>query len=100
MSAAMATVGMVGLGLLGHAVASRLREAGHSVIGYDVLADRRRALIALGGVAVESVAAVIERADPVCVALPSLAAVEDVVLGAAGLAAAGRSGQTIVQMST
>jgi putative dehydrogenase len=96
----MATVGIVGLGLLGHAVASRLRAAGHTVIGYDVVADRHRALVALGGVAVESVAAVTEGADPVCVVLPSLAAVEEVVLGAGGLAAAGRAGRTIIQMST
>ncbi len=96
----MATVGIVGLGLLGHAVASRLRAAGHDVVGYDVAADRGRALVALGGRAVESVATVAEGADPLCVVLPSLAAVEEVVLGATGLAAAGRSGQTIVQMST
>jgi 3-hydroxyisobutyrate dehydrogenase-like beta-hydroxyacid dehydrogenase len=96
----MTTVGIVGLGLLGHAVASRLHAAGHDVVGYDVVGDRRRGLGALGGRTVESVAAVAEGADPVCVVLPSLAAVEDVVLGAGGLAASGRAGQTIVQMST
>src|SRR5439155_724615 len=38
-------------------------------------------------------------ADPVCVVLPSLAAVEEIVLGARGLAAGAR-GPTVVQMST
>ena len=93
-------VGVVGLGLLGHAVASRLRAAGHDVIGHDVVPERVQALVALGGRAGGSVAGVVEAADPVCVVLPSLAAVEEVVLGPAGIAAAARRGRTVVQIST
>jgi 3-hydroxyisobutyrate dehydrogenase-like beta-hydroxyacid dehydrogenase len=93
-------VGVVGLGLLGHAVAARLRAAGHDVVGHDVVPDRVKALLALGGRAGESVAGVVDAADVVCVLLPSLAAVEDVVLGPAGIAAAARRGHTVVQMST
>jgi 3-hydroxyisobutyrate dehydrogenase-like beta-hydroxyacid dehydrogenase len=95
-----ATVGIVGLGLLGHAVASRLRAAGHPVVGHDLVTARADALVALGGRTVGSVAAVADAADVVCTILPSLAAVEEVVLGAAGLAATRRPGLTIVQMST
>ena len=93
-------VGIVGLGLLGHAVAARLRAAGHDVVGHDVAPDRVKALLALGGQAGGSVAGVVAAADLVCVLLPSLAAVEDVVLGPAGIAAAARRGHTVVQMST
>ncbi|PYO17650.1 MAG: hypothetical protein DMD85_23020, partial [Candidatus Rokuibacteriota bacterium] len=75
----MAGVGVVGLGLLGSAVAGRLRAAGREVIGYDVVAERNRALEAIGGRAAASVAAVAEAADPICVVLPSRSAVEDVV---------------------
>jgi len=95
----MAPVGLVGLGLLGSAVAGRLRAAGHEVVGHDVVTERNHALEAIGGRAVTSAAAVAEVADPVCVVLPSLAAVEEIVLGARGLAAAAR-GRTVVQMST
>lgn len=95
----MAPVGLIGLGLLGSAVAGRLRAAGHEVVGHDVVAERNRALEAIGGRAVASAAAVAEVADPVCVVLPSLAAVEEIVLGARGLAAGAR-GRTVVQMST
>src|SRR5205809_350432 len=98
----MATVGpvvIVGLGLLGSAVAGRLRAAGRDVVGHDVVPERNRALVAIGGRAVASAAAVAEAADPVCVVLPSLAAVEEIVLGARGLAAGAR-GPTVVQMST
>jgi 3-hydroxyisobutyrate dehydrogenase-like beta-hydroxyacid dehydrogenase len=93
-------VGVVGLGLLGHAVASRLRAAGHDVVGHDIVPERVKALVALGGRAGGSVAGVVEAADLVCVVLPSLGAVEDVVLGPGGVAASARRGQTVAQMST
>jgi L-threonate 2-dehydrogenase len=95
----MTPVGIVGLGLLGSAVAGRVRAAGRDVLGYDVLPDRQRALEAIGGRAAASAAAVAQTADPICVVLPSLAAVEEVVLGPRGLAATAR-GRTVVQMST
>ena len=96
----MATIGIVGLGLLGSAVAARLRGGGHDVVGHDVVAEKVRALEALGGQAAPSAEAVARAAEAVCVVLPSLAAVEDVVLGPRGLAVAGHAGQTIIQMST
>jgi len=94
------TVGIVGLGLLGHAVASRLRAAGHALCGTDVVPERVKAFEDLGGRALPSVTAVADAADPVLVLLPSLATVEDVILGPKGLLTAGRAGQTVVQMST
>ena len=96
----MATVGIVGLGLLGSAVASRLRAAGHDVVGYDVVAARVGALVAIGGRAAPSAEAVVKAVEAVCVVLPSLASVEDVVLGPRGLTASGRVDRTIIQMST
>jgi len=95
------TVGIVGLGLLGHAVASRLAAGGaYSVVGYDVVPERVAALEHLGSRAAPSAAAVAAEAEAICVVLPSLAAVEEVILGADGLVARGRAGQTIIQMST
>jgi 3-hydroxyisobutyrate dehydrogenase-like beta-hydroxyacid dehydrogenase len=96
------TVGVVGLGLLGHAVASRLlaaEDAAWDVLGYDIARDRVTDLVRLGGRGAASVAEAAE-ADVVCVVLPSLASVEEVVLGPDGLVARGRPGQTLVQMST
>jgi 3-hydroxyisobutyrate dehydrogenase-like beta-hydroxyacid dehydrogenase len=93
-------VGIVGLGLLGHAIAARLVEAGRRVVGYDVVAERRDALGKLGGEPVGSVAAACGAAEIVCTVLPSLEAVEDVILGRDGIVAHGRDGVTVVQMST
>jgi len=94
-------VGLIGLGLLGHAVASRLIAAGaYDVVGYDVVPERVAALERLGGRAAPSAAAVAAEAEAICVVLPSLAAVEEVILGADGLVARGPKGRTILQMST
>ncbi|HMH49803.1 MAG TPA: NAD(P)-dependent oxidoreductase [Candidatus Acidoferrum sp.] len=95
----MTAVGIIGLGLLGNAVASRLLAGGHDVIGYDVVPDRVADVVRLGGRGAAS-AAEAGSPDVVCVILPSLASVEEVILGADGLVARGRPGQTIVQMST
>jgi 2-hydroxy-3-oxopropionate reductase len=96
----MSTIGVVGLGLLGHAVASRLLAARHAVVGYDVADERMVELLALGGKALGSIPAVTGAADAVCVVLPSLATVEDAILGPAGVLAGSRRGQVVIQMST
>ena len=94
------TVGIVGLGLLGHAVASRLLAAGHEVIGFDVLAGRVAAVSALGGKAVKSAAEVAQHAELVCTLLPSLQTVEEAILGEEGVLAGAHAGQVVAQMST
>jgi L-threonate 2-dehydrogenase len=96
----MTTVGVVGLGLLGHAVATRLRGAGHAVVGHDIVPACVERLVALGGIAAKSAAEVARGSEIVCTLLPSLAAVEEVILGADGVAAGARPGQAICQMST
>jgi 3-hydroxyisobutyrate dehydrogenase-like beta-hydroxyacid dehydrogenase len=93
------TIGIVGVGLLGHAVASRLRAAGHDVVGYDVAPACLERLATLGGRPARSAAEVARAAEVVCTILPSLASVEEAILGPEGLAGA-RPGLTIVQMST
>jgi 3-hydroxyisobutyrate dehydrogenase-like beta-hydroxyacid dehydrogenase len=94
------TVGVVGLGLLGHAVADRLLGGGHEVVGYDVLPEKLRALEILGGKPAESAEAVARAAEVVCTLLPSLATVEAAILGRDGILAGGGPGQTVIQMST
>jgi len=94
------TVGIVGLGLLGGAVASRLLAAGHAVVGHDVRAERMTALEAMGGKPAATATAAARASEAVITLLPSLAAVEEVILGAAGLAAALRPEQPVIQMST
>jgi putative dehydrogenase len=97
---ALTTVGVVGLGLLGNAVATRLLGARHEVIGYDVAPACVERLVALGGTPAKSAAEVARGSEIVCTLLPSLAVVEEAILGAEGVAAGARAGQTLCQMST
>jgi len=96
----MTTVGIVGLGLLGSAIASRFIKAGHVIVGFDILPARVAALTATGGKAAPSAAAVAQSAEAVCTLLPSLAAAETAVLGRDGILAGARPGLTVIQMST
>jgi putative dehydrogenase len=96
----MSTIGVVGLGLLGHAVSARLLKAGHAVIGFDVLPEKIAALEALGGQAASSSAAVAQSAEAVCTLLPSLAAAESAIVGRDGLLAGAHTGLAVIQMST
>jgi len=94
------TIGLVGVGLLGTAVARRLLKAGHRVVCFDPAPDRVRALLTMGGEAATSARAVALASDAVCTLLPSLPTVEAAVLGPDGVAAAGKPGQVVIQMST
>src|SRR2546426_11474789 len=92
----MATLGIVGLGLLGSAVAGRLRAGGHDVVGYDLVAEKAKSLVELGGRAAQSAEAVAKSTEAVCVVLPSLASVEAGVLGPRGLAACRPAGAPVL----
>jgi 3-hydroxyisobutyrate dehydrogenase-like beta-hydroxyacid dehydrogenase len=90
-------VGIVGLGLVGQALASRLLAAGFKVIGYDL---RPEARAAFGGEAVDSVRAVGRQAGCVVLAVFDSKDVVDVVEGADGLLADGQQVRTVIDCST
>ena len=93
-------VGIVGVGLLGGAVAGVLLRAGYRVVGYDVVQERLAALIAQGGRSAGSPADVAAQADVVFTVLPTLASVAEAITGRGGvLETAGRD-TVILQMST
>src|SRR5215472_2211049 len=96
----MSTVGMIGLGLLGHALASRLIAAGHVVVGYDVLPDKVASLVGIGGKAASAIDAAAAQSEAVCVVLPTLASVEAAILGPDGAGAHVPAGGAVIQMST
>jgi putative dehydrogenase len=65
------SVGMVGLGIMGSAMAANLIRAGYRVIGYDVLASRLRTHRRAGGVVAFNCRDVGRQADVVICSLPS-----------------------------
>jgi 3-hydroxyisobutyrate dehydrogenase-like beta-hydroxyacid dehydrogenase len=94
-------IGMIGLGLMGEGITRRLIETGHTVAGYDIVADKLAATAARGVKAYASPAEVAGAADIVLMSLTTTAAVEEVVLGAGGIASAGRlQGKVLVDHST
>ena len=70
----MKSVGMIGLGIMGSAMAGNLMRAGYPVIGYDVIAARRRDHVRAGGRAARSARDVARAAGVVICSLPSAAA--------------------------
>jgi putative dehydrogenase len=91
------SVGVIGLGIMGSAMASNLVKAGFRVLGHDVLPAPRKALAAAGGVAARSAAEVARRTGILITSLPSVAALEAV---AADIAAAKTSNLVIIETST
>ncbi len=65
------TVGVIGLGLLGSALAERLLKAGFRVIGFDIDASRCELLVRCGGEAVDSTQVVARRARRILFSLPT-----------------------------
>jgi len=61
---------VIGLGIMGSAMAANLMRAGFKVVGYDVLASRRRELRTAGGKAAASAAAVSRQADVIVCSPP------------------------------
>ncbi|MPZ86872.1 MAG: NAD-binding protein [Nitriliruptorales bacterium] len=94
------TVGIVGLGQMGSAMAAQLLQAGFAVTGYDVVGEKCEDLAARGGASVASPQAVAEAASRVITSLPSAAALDDVLQGPDGLLAASRRPLTVIETST
>jgi len=65
------TVGVIGLGIMGSAMAANLVRAGHRVVGYDVLAEATRRLKRDGGEPAADVRAVADTAATIITSLPS-----------------------------
>ncbi len=96
----MRRIGIIGVGLLGTAVASRLLKGGFEVTGYDVRPEQVQALRAQGLRSATSIAEACVGADAVFIILPSLDSVEAVVRGPGGLLETAPREATLIQMST
>ena len=96
----MKRIGIVGVGLLGSAVASRLLARGFEVAGHDTRPEQVTALAASGLRAAKSAADAAAGADAVITILTTPAVVEAVWLGADGLLEAAPKTAVLMQMST
>ena len=96
----MKRVGIIGVGLLGSAVAARLLKGKFEVKGYDTRPEQIKSLHGQGLIAARGIAEVAADADAVFTMLPSVKSVEETVLGAGGLIETAPLNCTLIQMST
>jgi L-threonate 2-dehydrogenase len=73
------TVGVIGLGIMGGAMAEALLAHGHEVVGYDIAPAARRRLSQAGGRPLQSGATVAEAAPIIIISLATAAALENAV---------------------
>jgi 3-hydroxyisobutyrate dehydrogenase len=90
-------VALVGVGTMGLPIGRRLIAAGHAVVACDLDASRAAAL---GAQVAPTPAEAFAAADIAITSLPSVEAVEEVVLGRGGLVEVARSGTAVIEMST
>lgn len=93
------TIGMIGLGHMGGAMARRLIEKGQSVIGYDTSAQAMTAFAAAGGSPAASPRAVADGAEIVFASLPGKKASFDTAFNADGVMRGSRI-RTYIETST
>jgi L-threonate 2-dehydrogenase len=72
-------VGLIGVGLLGTAIAKRLLQNETRVIGFDTDPARRERLAALGGTSLSDAAEVFTQCDVVLLSLPTSQVVRKLV---------------------
>jgi 3-hydroxyisobutyrate dehydrogenase-like beta-hydroxyacid dehydrogenase len=94
------TIGLVGIGLVGTALAENLLAAGFDVIGYARREASRANLQRLGGRAAAGLTEVAQTAKRVVLSLPDSDVVDEVVLGANGLLASGTAPRLIMDTTT
>ena len=92
-----APVGVIGLGIMGSAMAANLVKAGFEVYGFDPLAKARKALKKAGGHACAGVEEVAVQCPRIVLSLPSEAALDQVC---AGLIASKARGLVAAETST
>lgn len=91
------TVGIVGLGIMGGAIARNLVDRGWRVIGFDIDAARRAELAQANVTIADGVDQVVRHAPIIMTSLPNPEAVEDV---AHAIANSGQSPRIVVELST
>jgi putative dehydrogenase len=94
------TIGMLGIGIMGSAMAGNLVKAGFAVVGYDPVPAARDRFSEMGGEALASPRDVVEAAAISFASLPSGIALAEVIEGPAGVIRAGGSGQILIECST
>lgn len=93
-------VAVIGAGIMGTAIATRLLETGNSVRVFDLDTDKVARLVEKGAAATESPAGATAQSDFVILSLNHANIVRSVVFGEGGVAQAASAGKTLIDMSS
>jgi L-threonate 2-dehydrogenase len=91
------SVGVIGLGIMGGAIAANLRERGWVVVGFDIDQAKRRDMAAAGIEAVGSIADAVKKADAIITSLPSPSAL---LVAANEISEADAANRIVIETST
>jgi len=93
-------IGVAGLGRMGAAIATRLKEAGHDVAVWNRSPDKTKPLVDAGATVAATPAELVRQAEAVITILTDAAAITAVYEGAAGLLQGDVDGKLFIEMST
>jgi len=97
----MATIGFVGLGIMGKPMSKNLLKAGHSLVVYDIVAQSVAEVVAAGAKAAGSPREVAEQCGGMVITmLPNSPHVKQAILGANGVIEGARPGTLVIDMSS
>jgi 3-hydroxyisobutyrate dehydrogenase-like beta-hydroxyacid dehydrogenase len=97
MTEASPTVGMIGVGIMGSAIARNIAKSGLPVVGYDPDPARMALLAEISGKPLADAAKVAAASDIVLTSLPSIKALDET---AAAIGGAARPGLVVAELST
>jgi 2-hydroxy-3-oxopropionate reductase len=95
----MATIGFIGLGIMGHPMARRLQEGGHRLV-LQQRASVPAGLVEAGATLCDTIADVARAADVIILMVPDTPQVEEVLFGPEGAAAGLSAGKLVIDMSS
>lgn len=93
-------IGFIGLGVMGKSMARNLIKAGYQVALYNRSRAAVDDLVAEGGIAAASPAALAARTEIICLCLPDTPDVDTVLFAANGVASAVKAGSVVIDFST
>lgn len=96
----MATLGFIGLGIMGKPMVGHLVAAGHTVHVFDVYPKMIEELAGKGAMACSSSKEVAEKSDIIIIMVPDTPDVEAVLFGPAGVSEGVKKGSIVVDMSS
>ena len=93
-------VGIIGVGVMGFAMANNLSAAGYQIFGFDPAPAAQDRLRAIGGKVIASPRDIAERCATILFSLPSADALANAIGGEDGVAKASATGTIVIECST